>query len=101
MLKKLLKVCVAIKLLTVFNSVVHLYAGSGDLLSANFNPKWHLAEMHRFTSFSELKRGLVQLRHELDNSEEAPVFFMRDNLLTFLQSYDTLSGILSNTTDRP
>lgn len=77
-------------------ATIHLYLcslGSGDLNSSDFNPKWFLAEKHRSTSFGELKTGLRRLREELTKREEAPVLFMRDNLSTFLQAYDTLSGI--------
>ncbi len=60
----------------------------------NFNPVLHLLEKHRYTSFSDLKSGLRQLKKEVKRNDQAPVQFMRDNLDAFLQCYDTLSDIL-------
>ena len=70
-------------------------AASGDLLAENFNPVWFLLEAHRYTSFFDLKLGLQRLKREVNQSDQAPVQFIRDNLDIFLQSYDTLSDILS------
>ena len=70
-----------------------LFAASGDLLAENFNPVWFLLEAHRYTSFFDLKLGLRRLQREVEQSDQAPVQFMRDNLGIFLQSYDTLSDI--------
>ena len=67
---------------------------SGDLLAENFNPVWFLLEAHRYTSFFDLKMGLRRLQREVEQSDQAPVQFMRDNLDIFIQSYDTLSDIL-------
>ena len=69
-------------------------AANGDLLAENFNPVWFLLEAHRYTSFFDLKLGLGRLQREVEQSDQAPVQFMRDNLDIFLQSYDTLSDIL-------
>ena len=74
-----------------------LSADSGNLLAENFNPIWFLLEAHRYTSFFDLKLGLQRLKREVEQSDQAPVQFMRDNLDIFLQSYDTLSDILTHT----
>ena len=68
-------------------------ADSGNLLAENFNPIWFLLEAHRYTSFFDLKLGLQRLKREVEQSDQAPVQVMRDNLDIFLQSYDTLSDI--------
>ena len=64
------------------------------MLDENFHPVRHLVEKHRYTSFHDLKVGLVNLKREVELSNQAPVHFMRDNLDAFLQCYDTLSDIL-------
>ena len=74
-----------------------LSADSGNLLAENFNPIWFLLEAHRYTSFFDLKLGLQRLKREVEQSDQAPVQFMRDNLDIFLQSYDTLSDIQTHT----
>ena len=69
--------------------------GSGDLLSENFNPVMYLLENHCSTTFSQLKDGLDNLRKEVDQSQQAPGEFIKDNLDSFIQCFDTLSDILS------
>ena len=70
------------------------FAASGNLMDENFNPICHLLEKHRYTSFYDLKVGLVSLKREVGMNDLAPIQFMRDNLDAFLQCYDTLSDIL-------
>jgi exocyst complex component 2 len=64
------------------------------LTDKNFHPVRHLLEKHRYTSFEDLKSGLIRLKGEVEKNDQAPVQFMRDNLDSFLQCYDHLSDIL-------
>jgi exocyst complex component 2 len=67
--------------------------GSSDLLSEDFNPVVFLLENHCTTSFNQLQSGLSNLKKEVHTSEEAPGQFIKDNLDSFIQCYDTLSDV--------
>ena len=67
---------------------------SASLMDKNFHPVRHLLEKHRYTSFDDLKAGLVRLKREVERNDQAPIQFMRDNLDAFLQCYDHLTDIL-------
>lgn len=64
------------------------------MLSENFNPVMYLLENHCGTSFSQLQQGLNTLKTEVNKSQQAPGEFIRDNLDSFIQCFDTLSDIL-------
>ncbi len=63
-------------------------------MDKNFHPIRHLLEKHRYTTFDDLKLGLIRLKREVERNDQAPIQFMRDNLDAFLQCYDNLSDIL-------
>lgn len=63
-------------------------------MSESFNPVVFLLENHCSTTYNQLKQGLENLKAEVEKSEHAPGEFIRDNLESFIQCYDTLSDIL-------
>ncbi len=54
----------------------------------------YLLENHCSTTFAQLKDGLDNLTREVEQSRQAPGEFIRDNLDSFIQCFDTLSDIL-------
>lgn len=73
--------------------------GSGNTNLENFEPTWYLLENHQKTSFDDLKRGLVHLKHKLEHFDSGPFTFAKNNLSTFFQCLDTLTDVNSKIVD--
>lgn len=67
--------------------------GSGNLLADNFNPVMYLLENHCTTNFNQLRIGLENLKREVETISQSPAEFIRDNLDSFIQCFDTLSDV--------
>ncbi|XP_071813741.1 exocyst complex component 2-like isoform X3 [Apostichopus japonicus] len=68
--------------------------GSSNLALKNFDPGRYLIESHSSTSFSELKKGLSNLREQSSSIKtEGPQTFIKANLSTFMNCQDILASI--------
>ena len=72
---------------------IYIYSGSGNLVADNFNPVMYLLENHCSTNFKQLSIGLENLKREVETISQSPAEFIRDNLDSFIQCFDTLSDI--------
>ncbi|ELU12463.1 hypothetical protein CAPTEDRAFT_207105, partial [Capitella teleta] len=67
--------------------------GSGNIALENFVAAWYLLDNHHGTSFDDLKAGLAYLKRKSNQQTEGPMSFVKANLSTFMDCYDTLSGM--------
>ena len=70
----------------------YIFSGNGNTSSEDFEAKWYLLENHHGTSFDDLKAGLAHLKHKAGQRNEGPKEFLKINLTTFLDCYQTLTG---------
>ncbi|KAI0228580.1 Exocyst complex component 2 [Lamellibrachia satsuma] len=73
--------------------------GSGDSSLDNFVPAWYLLENHHGTSFDDLKAGLAFLKRKSSQKDEGPMAFVKANLSSFMDCYDTLAEVHSKVAD--
>lgn len=68
--------------------------GSSNLALRNFDAGRYLVESHSSTSFSDLKKGLKNLRQQSSSIKtEGPQTFIKANLSTFMNCQDILASI--------
>ena len=79
-------------LLLLFISFI--MSGNGDTSSEDFEPNWYLLENHLGTSYDNLKAGLSHLKYKATQRSDGPREFIKYNLSTFLDCYQTLSDVV-------